>query len=193
MSTNPPLSDLELIDRASAFAAKAHRQQLRKQHDVPYFSHPSAVAIHLAAVGADAETIAAALLHDVVEDTPTSHWDLVREFGSGVAGTVHGATEQDKDLPWLQRKQAFLNRLDKGMPYRVLLVVAADKSHNLRDMLRGAPGSWTRLNAPKAHQRWFYHRLCKIVEARHGPIFDHLRTVTELAFGPVPNLIPDPD
>ena len=193
MATTIQLRDLTLIDRATAFAAKAHREQLRKQHDVPYFSHPSAVAIHLAIAGADATTIAAALLHDVVEDTPATHDDLVREFGSFVAGTVRGTTEHDKDAPWLQRKQAFLQRLRHGSPYRVLLVVAADKAHNLRDMLRGAPDSWNRLNAPKGHQRWFYHSLCRILEHRHGPVFDHLRTATESAFGPIPDVIPGPD
>ena len=88
-------SDRALIERAFARAASAHEGQLRKSGD-PYITHPVAVTEILLDFGLDAPTLAAALLHDSVEDTNYSLNDLRQEFGDEVANLVDGVTKLDR-------------------------------------------------------------------------------------------------
>ncbi len=80
---NSPSANLELVERAARFAAHAHSSDLRKSGE-PYVMHPIAVAAILARVQLDGETLAGALLHDVVEDTPVELSEIEAEFGSRV-------------------------------------------------------------------------------------------------------------
>ena len=90
-----PKADLSVIERAYDVAERAHRGQVRKSGD-PYITHPLAVATILAELGMTPVTLAAALLHDTVEDTDYSLDDLEEEFGSEVAKLVDGVTKLDK-------------------------------------------------------------------------------------------------
>ena len=122
------------IERAIRTSISAHAGQVRKSSDVPYVSHPLHVALILAQVGADSETIQAALLHDVVEDC--EGWSLERverEFGAGVRAIVAAVTE-DKSQSWEQRKQSQIDHVEH-MSASALLVKAADKLHNLSSLL----------------------------------------------------------
>ena len=88
-------SDLKLIRKAYDFAVKYHGNQRRKSGDL-YIIHPLNVAYILATLELDDETICAALLHDVVEDTPATNEDLIREFGEAIAIIVAGVTKLGK-------------------------------------------------------------------------------------------------
>src|SRR5690349_614339 len=93
--TNHPRSDLSVVERAYGTAERAHRGQLRKSGD-PYITHPVAVATILAELGMTPPTLAAALLHDTVEDTSYSLDQLRTEYGPEIAMLVDGVTKLDK-------------------------------------------------------------------------------------------------
>ena len=88
-------SDLELLKQAYAYARKAHENQKRASGE-EYFIHPCTVAGILVDLGLDAATIAAAFLHDVIEDTPVSEGDIKKEFGEEVLELVLGVTKLEK-------------------------------------------------------------------------------------------------
>src|SRR5215468_10085952 len=89
------ISDREMIEKAYNFACQAHEGQKRKSGE-PYMIHCVAVAQTLAELRMDAQTISAALLHDVVEDTPITLEDIEKEFGIEVARLVDGVTKMEK-------------------------------------------------------------------------------------------------
>ena len=99
-----PSDDITMIAKAYETAAEAHREQFRKSGE-PYIIHPLNVAIILADLELDKETIVAGLLHDVVEDTVMTEADLVREFGEDVALLVDGVTKLEK-LNFSTREEA---------------------------------------------------------------------------------------
>ena len=101
-----PEDQYDLVDRVLEFAACAHHGQFRKSGE-PYITHPCAVAKILIDYGMDYETIAAALLHDVVEDTEMSREDITQRFGAVVAHLVDGVTKLDKiNMVSRQERQA---------------------------------------------------------------------------------------
>ncbi len=134
--------DLQLLRRAYAFAAKAHQGQKRKSGE-PYIQHPVAVAAILAELGMDAETLAAALLHDVVEDTGVTLEDVRREFGHNVAALVDGVTKL-RMVTALPRTDALRDRekaeslrkmfLAMINDVRVVIIKLADRLHNMRTL-----------------------------------------------------------
>jgi (p)ppGpp synthase/HD superfamily hydrolase len=130
-----------LVERALAVAIAGHSGQMRKAStDVPYAVHPAHMAIMLAQVGLDETTIAAAILHDVLEDVPG--WSAARmsgEFGSRVAAIVAELSE-DKSRSWNERKRWQIERAPHLSP-EAAAVKAVDLIHNLRTLaaaLRGA-------------------------------------------------------
>ena len=125
------------IERARGFAARAHGGQTRKSTKIPYINHPLAVADLVREMGADAEVIIAALLHDTTEDTRVTLDQIVEEFGTRVAGIVAGTSEPDKSLPWEDRKTHTIESL-RSASFETALVSAADKIDNLRQQ-RGIP------------------------------------------------------
>lgn len=135
--------DLVLVLDAAAFAADKHRRQRRKDAEAtPYINHPLALATILAKEGgvADAEVIAAALLHDTVEDTETTFAELEARFGPTVAATVAEVTD-DKSLPKAERKRLQVTRAAHKSP-GAKLVKLADKIANLRDIAASPPADW---------------------------------------------------
>lgn len=131
-----------LLLAAADFAAKKHRDQRRKNGDVPYINHPLAVAHSLASEGSvdDPITLAAAILHDTVEDTATTHGELVAAFGREVADVV-GEVTDDKSLPKAERKRQQIAHA-AVISTRAKLVKLADKLDNLRDIVRKPPEGW---------------------------------------------------
>ena len=135
--------DLALLFRALAFAAHKHRDQRRKDAEAsPYINHPIALAEVLAGEGgiADAEVLAAALLHDTIEDTDTSLEELRREFGERIAAMVMEVTD-DKALPKAERKRLQIVHA-AGISAGAKLVKLADKICNLRDVADRPPAKW---------------------------------------------------
>ncbi len=132
--------DIELVQRAFERAAAAHGQQKRESGE-PYIVHPIAVALILADLRLDAKTVAAALLHDVAEDTKVTIPDLAEEFGAEVASLVDGVTKlvaisEMATLPSDSRdpKVESLRKMLLAMvgDVRVVLIKLADRLHNMR-------------------------------------------------------------
>ncbi len=137
------MNNSSLILRAAAFAAERHRDQRRLgAEESPYINHPFAVASVLCDEGgvADAELLAAALLHDTIEDTATTQEDLRRAFGPRVARIVAEVTD-DKRLSKVERKRIQIDcAADVSVEAKQLKI--ADKLCNLRDILASPPANW---------------------------------------------------
>ena len=131
--TNHPKADLAVVEQAYVVAEKAHRGQLRKSGD-PYITHPVAVATILAELGMTPSTLAAALLHDTVEDTDYSLDQLRREFGPEIAMLVDGVTKLDKvtygDAAQAETVRKMVVAMSRDI--RVLVIKLADRLHNAR-------------------------------------------------------------
>ena len=128
-----PKADLSIIERAYAVAEKAHRGQLRKSGD-PYITHPLAVTSILAELGMTPDTLAAALLHDTVEDTAYSLKTMTTDFGDEIAMLVDGVTKLDK-VTYGEAAQAETVRkmvVAMARDIRVLVIKLADRLHNAR-------------------------------------------------------------
>ncbi|HEY8523423.1 MAG TPA: bifunctional (p)ppGpp synthetase/guanosine-3',5'-bis(diphosphate) 3'-pyrophosphohydrolase [Acidimicrobiales bacterium] len=130
-----PKAPTALITRAYLYAADAHRGQLRSSGE-PYVQHPLAVARIVAELGLDDVTVAAALLHDTVEDTGVTLDDLGRMFGSDVAAIVDGVTKLDRvQFDSREAQQAATMRkmlVAMAKDLRVLIIKLADRLHNMR-------------------------------------------------------------
>ena len=136
--------DHKLPFKALTFAAHKHRHQRRKGVDkIPYINHPIAVANLLVEVGnvTDTATIAAALLHDTVEDTETTLLELENEFGATIANLVAELSD-NKSLPSEKRKRLQIEHAPSLSP-RARLVKLADKTCNLRDIIGDPPKGWS--------------------------------------------------
>ncbi len=132
-----PKADLHLIETALAVATEAHSKQ-RRDNGEPYIIHPLAVANILAGYRLDTASIATALLHDVIEDTPVTLANMTRQFGPEIAGLVDGVTKLTRlELQSDRTKQAENFRklvLAMSKDIRVLLVKLADRLHNMRTL-----------------------------------------------------------
>jgi len=157
---NNPREDLELIQRAYLVAERCHEGQKRKSGD-PYITHPVAVATILAELGMTGTTLAAALLHDTVEDTAYSLDELRSEFGPEVAMLVDGVTKLDKvtfgDAAQSETVRKMVVAMAKDI--RVLVIKLADRLHNARTWRFVSPESSARkaretleIFAPLAHR-----------------------------------------
>jgi (p)ppGpp synthase/HD superfamily hydrolase len=132
-----------LLTRAFRFAAERHAHQRRKgQAGEPYVNHLAEVAdlVAEATGGCDPELVAAALLHDVVEDTPTTLEEIAAGFGANVAGLVAEATD-DKTLPKAERKRLQIVHA-AGHSRRAKILKLADKTSNLRALAVSPPADW---------------------------------------------------
>ena len=150
-----PSDDISMIAKAYRVACEAHKNQFRKSGE-PYIIHPLNVAIILADLELDKETIVAGLLHDVVEDTVMTDEDLKREFGSDVALLVDGVTKLEK-IPLsgngeqsdvkLEMQAENLRKMFLAMAkdIRVIMIKLADRLHNMRTLKYKNPESQQRI------------------------------------------------
>lgn len=132
-----PDADVSLIDMAYIYSARVHDGQVRLSGE-PYLSHPLEVANILADMKLDMESIAAALLHDVIEDTPATKEDIKEQFGPGVAHIVEGVTKLSA-LPATTKVAQQAESLRKMIlamadDIRVVLIKLADRLHNMRTL-----------------------------------------------------------
>ena len=156
------------FEEALVVAAQLHATQPRKGTAIPYLAHLLAVVSLVITHGGNEDEAIAALLHDAVEDQGgQATQEMIRvRFGEGVAGIVAGCTDTDivPKPPWRARKERYLAHLQSASP-SVKLVAAADKLDNARaivaDYRAHGPDLWTRFNAGREEQLWFY-RACLV-------------------------------
>jgi GTP pyrophosphokinase len=133
--TRHPRADTTLVEHAYDVARDAHKDQVRRSGD-PYIAHPLGVATILAELGLDDVTLAAALLHDAVEDTSVTIEDLVVDFGPDLTAIVDGVTKLDRlQFDSREAQQAATMRkmlVAMAKDVRVLLIKLADRLHNMR-------------------------------------------------------------
>lgn len=135
--------DLMLLLDAIAFSAEKHRNQRRKDAEAsPYINHPIALARVLSVEAGvnDVKTLAAAVLHDTLEDTQTTYAELEERFGKKIAALVAEVTD-DKSLPKAERKRLQIAHASR-LSARARLVKLADKICNLRDIESSPPANW---------------------------------------------------
>ena len=151
------------VARAVAFAAYAHDGQTRKGSALPYIVHPMETMAIAATLTNDPEVLAAAVLHDVMEDCGVTETELKLRFGKRVAQLVRAVSENkesDAQASWQKRKLHTVNAL-RAAPREVLILTLADKLSNLRAMERDlnthGAALWQRFNQtnPSMH-RWYY-------------------------------------
>lgn len=134
---NNPNCDTQLILKAYQLAKEQHGDQCRKSGE-PYIIHPLQVAYTMASLDMDAETISAALLHDVVEDTPVTIEDIRKMFGESVENMVAGVTKLNKLKYTTEQEQQVEDYrkmfLAMGKDIRVILIKLADRLHNMRTL-----------------------------------------------------------
>lgn len=132
-----PAEQIELLKKAYIVARDAHEGQMRSSGD-PYITHPVAVALNLAEMHLDHETLMAALLHDVIEDTPVTQEELAELFGETVAELVEGVSKLDK-LSFSNKAEMQAENFRKMImamvqDIRVILIKLADRTHNMRTL-----------------------------------------------------------
>ena len=173
---NAPLNT-DLLDRAIIFAVKAHAGTERRGKGFPYIVHPMEAVEIVSTITPDQELLAAAALHDVVEDTQISADDLRREFGDRIADLVvaesdvftEGVSEEDS---WHARKRAAIERLSRASR-DAKIVAMGDKLSNMRAIARdyAVQGDklWSIFHAkdPKDHE-WHYRGLADALKELEG-------------------------
>ena len=166
-----------IVDKAIRFAVEKHAGSPRKGTEVPYIVHPMEAASVVAGITDNQELIAAALLHDTLEDTDATYEDVLNLFGKRIADLVAGESEdKQEEKPaaetWKDRKQTTIDEL-KEAGYESRLLVLADKLSNIRAMERdlAAKGEelWNRFNQknPRMHA-WYYNSIAEILAADPG-------------------------
>ncbi len=174
---------------ALCYAAEVHAKQFRKRTGRPYIGHLLGVTSVTTEYGGDEEMAIAALLHDAVEDQgglPRLR-AIRRKFGKRVARIVDGCTDSytQPKRPWLERKRAYIARLEKESA-EVRLVSAADKLCNVRETLHDVrvqgENVFERFDGQKEGTLWYYRELVRVFrKAGENPLIEELdRAVTEL-------------
>lgn len=166
--------DTNIIDGAIRLATKAHEGVVRKGGSIPYIVHPMEAMVIVSTITDDQEVMAAAVLHDVVEDSDITIEDIRRDLGPRVADLVYAET--DSEVPglshiesWQHRKQTTIDRLSAASR-DVQIVALGDKLSNIRAILRDyhrlGDSLWQRFNEKNVTRHaWYYHQLVKSLDS----------------------------
>ena len=181
------------ISAAFALAALVHEKQTRKSTDIPYISHPMAVATQVAVWGGSEDQFIAALLHDVVEDGGAQYMPVIEEhFGKHVLDLVMACSDaapqrgQPKGA-WIERKEKYIANL-RSAADEVLLISAADKWHNLASILADAKqlgemvfDRFIRQDFERTDKKkmvlWYYKELLAVYRERNVPVVVELENL----------------
>ena len=185
---------MELVSEAIAFAVKAHDGMRRKKSEAPYILHPMEAAVIVGTMTDDQNLIAAAVLHDVVEDAGITIEEIEEKFGKRVRELVASETEDKRvELPpeatWRIRKEESLAVLQNAEDIAVLMVWLGDKLANMRAIYRDfkveGEAMWQRFNQKDAsEQAWYYRSIAKLTaRLSHTSAWLEYKTLTELVFG----------
>jgi len=185
---------MDVFERAMDFAIKAHAGQLRKTGNTPFILHPFEVANIVATMTDDRDVLAAALLHDTVEDTAVTADDILATFGPRVAELVEAETEDKRpDMPsedsWLARKKESLVTLEQTDDMGVRQLWLGDKLSNMRSFYRlhqerGAK-LWDtfNMNDPQL-QGWYYREILRLTASlSHSAAWQEYRWLVDQVFG----------
>lgn len=164
---------MQLLTKAIAYASKKHERQKRKGTNIPYIAHPLEALSIAATITNDEKVLAAAVLHDVVEDCGVSIRQIEAKFGKEVARLVAADTEdkmtkKSSEDTWKIRKQETLNCIEK-MDKNSKIVVLADKLSNMRAIYRDYEEKgdmlWQKFNCKsKDEQGWYYEGVRRLIE-----------------------------
>ena len=185
---------MELVSEAIAFAVKAHDGMRRKKSEAPYILHPMEAAVIVGTMTDDQNLIAAAALHDVVEDANITIDEIEEKFGKRVRELVESETEDKRaDLPpestWRIRKEESLAVLKNTEDIGVLMVWLGDKLANMRAIYRDFKAEgismWQRFNQKDVNeQAWYYCSIVKMTERLSDTsAWIEYKALTELVFG----------
>ena len=185
---------MELASEAIAFAVKAHDGMRRKKSDAPYILHPLEAAVIVGTMSDDQNLIAAAALHDVVEDAGITIEEIEEKFGKRVRELVEAETENKREeLPaadtWRIRKEESLEVLKNTDDLGVLMVWLGDKLANMRAIYRDwkveGNAMWQRFNQKDVNeQAWYYSSIVRLTSRlSHTAAWLEYKTLTELVFG----------
>ncbi len=177
------------FNEALQYAVQLHAGQVRKVSGEPYVAHLLGVTSLVLDYGGIEDEAIAALLHDAIEDQggAAEGEEIRRRFGPAVAAIVRGCSDADTipKPPWQERKDAFLARLEHVSP-SIRLIVAADKLHNVRSLLRDyrrlGEAIWRHFKGGREKTLWYYRQVVEIMQ-RSGtsPLIEELdRAVAEL-------------
>ncbi len=185
------------VERAIIFATNAHAGIKRKGKNRLYILHPIEAMTIVAGLTEDEDVIAAAVLHDVVEDTAVQPDEIEQEFGKRVLDLVMAESEDKmRDVPseasWKERKQHTIDHLD-GLDKDAKLICFGDKLANIREMGRDyrllGDALWERFNQKdKAMHGWYYSAICDELEKEFGsvPAIREYRDLLKTIFGMQP-------
>ena len=185
---------MELVSEAIAFAVMAHDGMRRKKGNAPYILHPMEAAVIVGTMTDDQNLIAAAVLHDVVEDADIAIEEIEERFGSRVRELVQSETEDKRaDRPpaetWRIRKEESLVVLKNTTDIAVLMVWLGDKLANMRSLYRDwkveGDAMWQRFNQKDiSQQAWYYREILTLTQRlSNTSAWLEYKTLTELVFG----------
>ncbi len=186
----------KLLDRAIAFATKAHSGTLRKKDGIPYILHPMEVASIAGGITTDEEVLTAALLHDTVEDTNVSLDTIKSQFGDRVAALVASETEDKRRdrspaETWMQRKMESLAALRNAVDPGVRVLWLSDKLANMRSFARQYEKEGDRMwkdynQTDPAQQAWYYRTIEALTsDLKDTNAWKELRALNARVFGGV--------
>ena len=168
----------DVFTRAIAFAAEAHEDQVRKGTTIPYIVHPMEAAAICSYMTDDPEILAAAVLHDVVEDADVTADEIERGFGPRVAKLVASESEDKRaDRPaaetWRERKQKTIDHLLATNDVASLMICLGDKLSNIRSISRDLEANgdrlWDRFNQKDPLQHaWYYQSIADALKPKLG-------------------------
>ena len=177
MANNP--MDTSLFDRAVVFAVKAHSGTERRGKGFPYIIHPMEAVAIVATISSDQSLLAAAILHDTIEDTSVTLDDIRREFGDRVAAIVKAESDvrfsgESEEDSWNRRKKETLVRLAEA-PLEAKIVALGDKLSNMRTIARDyavkGDSLWKQFHVKERFQHeWYYRGLAESLKDLDGTL-----------------------
>jgi myo-inositol-1(or 4)-monophosphatase len=184
---------MELVNEAIVFAAKAHDGMRRKRNDTPYILHPMEAAVIVSTMTDDQAVIAAAVLHDVVEDAGVTMETIEEKFGTRVKELVACETENKRaDRPpletWKIRKEESLLVLRNTEDIDVMIVWLGDKLANMRSLYREwkiqGDDMWNHFNQKDTkEQAWYYYTIAELTnKLSDTPAWIEYKALTDIVF-----------
>lgn len=184
---------MELVSEAIVFATRAHNAMRRKTSNSPYILHPLEAAVIVGSMTDDQEIIAAAVLHDVVEDAGITMEEVEKNFGKRVCELVKSETENKREeLPpedtWRIRKEESLQVLKEAKDPAILMLWIGDKLANMRAIYRSwrveGDAMWKNFHMPDpAVQAWYYTSIAELTKPiAHTDAWIEYNALTNIVF-----------